>query len=116
MAMTCPCKFTPLGFETDLRIAFVVRIALSVNLPRWGLKLYAIFNIVFFLRCKFTPLGFETASKSCFLISTLRVNLPRWGLKPAKIGGEKIAAYFGVNLPRWGLKPAKRQSLSIRAG
>ena len=52
------CKFTPLGFETYLKRS-KKRQMKSVNLPRWGLKLFATKNI-FRLKC---------------------VNLPRWGLK-----------------------------------
>ena len=32
------CKFTPLGFETNL-LGNLIILSLGVNLPRWGLKL-----------------------------------------------------------------------------
>ena len=66
MSVLALCKFTPLGFETNLQkrsMDFLQR----VNLPRWGLKL-------------------------CLLIKAIKacrgVNLPRWGLKPNTVKQE----------------------------
>ena len=81
------CKFTPLGFETQMRIGRNMRTLSSVNLPRWGLKLADSSDkcgdsrsvnlpswglkrdpmpahVKLNKQCKFTPLGFETASTS----------------------------------------------------
>ena len=58
-------------------------LAISVNLPRWGLKQNLHFQILVLNElCKFTPLWFETSKTQ--IKKTLpkrRVNLPRWGLK-----------------------------------
>ena len=55
----------------------------SVNLPRWGLKLvYYVLSLVL----------------------DVCVNLPRWGLKQIK-AFVLIKRINSVNLPRWGLKP-----------
>ena len=59
--------------------------ARGVNLPRWGLKLVFLKNLL-------KPVG---------------VNLPRWGLKLELENGQ-ILAKAGVNLPRWGLKLKSR--------
>ena len=58
-----PCKFTPLGFETEFN-ALNYTFMLRVNLPRWGLK----------------PV-YKRRYKPNY---RRRVNLPRWGLKQAQ--------------------------------
>ena len=86
------CKFTPLGFETT-KDALSGHHGLSVNLPRWGLKLDKEYWYIFWvvrvnlprwglkqfeeinetfelLRCKFTPLGFETRVTSDSAVKT----------------------------------------------
>ena len=75
------CKFTPLGFETEMITIENIK-DFSVNLPRWGLKLIIYVNII---------------------IKHFCVNLPRWGLKP-RTNAKKSARSKSVNLPRWGLK------------
>ena len=78
------CKFTPLGFETNLCGVCPIT-AWSVNLPRWGLKPDVVRRhgvdkgvnlprwglkrskdeLVYMknIECKFTPLGFETSQR-----------------------------------------------------
>ena len=53
-------KFTPLGFETSTITTTKITVAISVNLPRWGLKHRNIDDNVANSARKFTPLGFET--------------------------------------------------------
>ena len=77
---------------------------MSVNLPRWGLKLGSgSFKELSQIRCKFTPLGFETMLEAADVVGRDSVNLPRWGLKLDRVCflDFKIEC---VNLPRWGLK------------
>ena len=59
MSVLTLCKFTPLGFET-LNVTIRNIKALSVNLPRWGLKHTDTKKCQKCKECKFTPLGFET--------------------------------------------------------
>ena len=102
MSVLALCKFTPLGFETNLSRAAKLY-GRGVNLPRWGLKrAISRSSMASFMTCKFTPLGFETISRPILAHILKCVNLPRWGLKP--FASAFILFGLSVNLPRWGLK------------
>ena len=78
-----------------------------VNLPRWGLKLARIDNATEDeYKCKFTPLGFETVISKNNKDCKTSVNLPRWGLKHrVKIGDkQRIVCKFtplGFETRKW---------------